>query len=61
VFCLGLLFGFFGVFGGRVLLCSLAWPGTCQVDQARIELIESPASASPMLGLEACATIPSPY
>ena len=51
----------FGVFGGggvqdSVSLCSPSCPGTHSVDQADLELRNSPASASQVLGLKACAT-----
>jgi hypothetical protein len=50
-------------FGGegvqdRVSLCSPGCPGTHSVDQAGLELRNPPASASQMLGLKACATMP---
>jgi hypothetical protein len=37
-------------------LCSPGCPGTHSVDQAGLELRNSPASASQVLGLKACAT-----
>jgi hypothetical protein len=42
----------------RVSLCSPGCPGTHSVDQAGLELRNPPASASPVLGLKACATMP---
>jgi hypothetical protein len=42
-----------------VSLCSPGCPGTHSVDQAGLELRNSPASASQVLGLKACATMPS--
>jgi hypothetical protein len=50
-----------GVFWGDKFLCSLSYPGTCYVNQASLELTErdSPASASQVLGLEACTTMSS--
>jgi hypothetical protein len=51
-----LLFFFFGFFRDRVSLYSLGCPGTHFVDQAGLELRNSPASASQVLGLKACAT-----
>jgi hypothetical protein len=42
-------------FRDRVSLCS---PGTHSVDQAGLELRNLPASASRVLGLKACATLP---
>jgi hypothetical protein len=51
-------FFFFLVFRDRVSLCSLGCPGTHSVDQAGLELRNSPASASQVLGLKACATMP---
>jgi hypothetical protein len=44
------------VFRDRVSLCSPGCPGTHSVDQAGLKLRNPPASASQMLGLEACAT-----
>jgi hypothetical protein len=51
-------FFFFLVFRDRVALCSPGCPGTHSVDQAGLELRNSPASASQVLGLKACATTP---
>jgi hypothetical protein len=52
-------FFFFGlVFRGRVFLCHPGCPGTHFVDQAGLELRNPPASASQVLGLKACATMP---
>ncbi|GAB1291294.1 Probable 28S rRNA (cytosine-C(5))-methyltransferase [Apodemus speciosus] len=42
----------------EVSLCSPGCPGTHSVDQAGLELRNPPASASQMLGLQACATTP---
>jgi hypothetical protein len=52
---------FFGVgrVRDRVSLCSPVCPGTHHVDQAGLELRNSPASASQVLGSKACATMPS--
>jgi hypothetical protein len=50
------LFGL--VFQDRVSLCSRGCPGTHSVDQAGLELRNSPASASQVLGLKACTTTP---
>jgi hypothetical protein len=47
---------YFLVFRDRVSLCSSGCPGTHSVDQAGLELINPPASASQVLGLKACAT-----
>jgi hypothetical protein len=52
------LFVFVFVFRDRVSLCSPGCPGTHSVDQAGLELRNPPASASPVLGLKACATTP---
>jgi hypothetical protein len=49
-------FLFFFCFRDRVSLCSPGYPGTHSVDQAGLELRNSPASASQVLGLKACAT-----
>jgi hypothetical protein len=46
------------VFRDRVSLCSPGCPGTHFVDQAGLELRNSPASVSQVLGLKACATMP---
>ena len=46
------------VFQDRVSLCSPGCPGTHFVDQAGLELRNPPASASRVLGLKACATMP---
>jgi hypothetical protein len=43
----------------RVSLCSPGCPGTHSVDQAGLQHRNSPASASQVLGLKACATMPS--
>jgi hypothetical protein len=45
-------------FRDRVSLCSPSCPGTHFVDQAGFELRNPPASASRVLGLKACATMP---
>jgi hypothetical protein len=42
----------------RVSLYSPGCPGTHSVDQAGLELRNLPASASRVLGLKACATMP---
>jgi hypothetical protein len=44
------------VFRDRVSLCSPDYPGTHSVDQAGLELRNLPASASQVLGLQACTT-----
>jgi hypothetical protein len=49
------------VFRDSVSLCSPGCPGTHSVDQAGLELRNLPASASRVLGLKACATMPSSY
>ena len=49
----------FLVFRDRVSLYSPGCPGTHFVDQAGLELRDPPASASQVLGLKACATMPS--
>jgi hypothetical protein len=46
------------VFRDRVSLYSPGCPGTYFVDQAVLELRNPPASASQVLGLKACATMP---
>jgi hypothetical protein len=57
-FCF-VLFLVFCFFRDRVSLCSSGCPGTHSVDQAGLELRNPPASASQVLGLKACATMPS--
>jgi hypothetical protein len=52
-------FFLFLVFRDKVSLYSLGCPGTHFVDQAGLELRNLPASASQVLGLKACATMPS--
>jgi hypothetical protein len=49
-------FIFVFVFGDRVSLYSPGCPGTHFVDQAGLELLDPPASASRVLGLKSCAT-----
>jgi hypothetical protein len=49
---------FFLIFRDRVSLCSPGCPGTHFVDQAGLELRNSPASASQVLGLNVNATTP---
>jgi hypothetical protein len=44
----------------RVSLCSPGCPGTHFVDQAGLKLGNPPASASQVLGLKACTTMPGP-
>jgi hypothetical protein len=44
------------VFRDRVPLCSPGCPGTLSGDQAGLEIRNSPAFASQVLGLKACAT-----
>jgi hypothetical protein len=46
------------VFRDRVSLCGPGCPGTHFVDQAGLELRNPPASASRVLGLKACTTMP---
>jgi hypothetical protein len=48
----------FWVFRDRVSLYSPGCPGTHSVDQAGLELRNPPASASQVLGLKMCATMP---
>jgi hypothetical protein len=55
-FCFVFVFVF--VFRDRVSLCSPGCPGTHFVDQAGLELRNHPASASQVLGLKACTTMP---
>jgi hypothetical protein len=51
-------FFFFLVFPDRVSLYSPGCPGTHFVDQAGLELKNPPASASQVLELKACTTMP---
>jgi hypothetical protein len=46
----------FVCFRDRVSLCSPGSPGTHSVDQAGLKLRNTPASASQVLGLKACAS-----
>ena len=46
------------VFRDRVSLCSPSYPGTHSVGQAGLELRNLSASASQVLGLKACTTMP---
>jgi hypothetical protein len=48
----------FVFFQDRVSLCSPGCPGTYCIDQAGLKLRNLPASASQVLGLKACATMP---
>jgi hypothetical protein len=52
------MFVCFVCFRDRVFLYSPGCPGTHFVDQAGLELRNPPASASQVLGLKACATMP---
>jgi hypothetical protein len=54
---LSLIF-FLLVFLRQGFLCGPGCPGTHFVDQAGLKLRNSPASASQVLGLKACATTP---
>jgi hypothetical protein len=54
----GWLLLLFLVFQDRVSLYSPGCPGTHFVDQAGLELRNLPASASRVLGLKVCATMP---
>jgi hypothetical protein len=60
-FFLFVLFCLFVCFQDRVSLSSLGCPGTYSVDQAGLELRDPPASASLMLGLKVCATMPGSF
>jgi hypothetical protein len=53
-----LFFFFFWFFRDRVSLCSPGCPGTHFVVQAGLELRNLPTSASRVLGLKVCATMP---
>jgi hypothetical protein len=68
LFCFVLFFWFFFVclfvflvFQDRVSLYSPGCPGTHFVDQAGLELRDPPASASRVLGLKACTTMPGSH
>jgi hypothetical protein len=60
-FFLFVLFVCLFVFRDMVSLYSPGCPGTHFVDQAGLELRNLPVSASPVLGLKACATMPSSF
>jgi hypothetical protein len=60
-FLLFIFIYFIMVFRDRVPLCSFGCPGTHFVDQAGLKLRNPPASASQMLGLKVCATIPGGF
>jgi hypothetical protein len=53
-----LLLLLFWFFRDRVSLYSPGCPGTHSVDQAGLKIRNQPASASQVLGLKACATMP---
>jgi hypothetical protein len=59
IFSFFFFFFFFLVYLDRVFLCSPGCPETHSVDQAGLELRNLLASASQVLGLKACATMPS--
>jgi hypothetical protein len=52
------VFVFVFVFWVRVSLCTPGYPGTHSVDQAGLELRNLPASASQVLELKVCTTMP---
>ena len=54
------LFCFVFFFFKTGFLCNPGCPGTHSVDQAGLELSNSPTSASQVLGLKACATTARP-
>jgi hypothetical protein len=56
--CIWFVCLFVCLFRGRVSLCSRGCPGTHSVDQAGLELRNLPASASRVLRLKACTTMP---
>jgi hypothetical protein len=59
IFVFIILFLFFVFFPDRVSLYRPGCPGTHSVDQAGLQLRNPPASASQVLGLKACATMPA--
>jgi hypothetical protein len=60
LFCFVLLcFALLCFFQDRVSLCSPGCPGTHSVDQAGLELRNPSASASEVLRLKECTTMPS--
>jgi hypothetical protein len=59
--CFIYLFIYLFIFQNRVSLYSPGCPGTHFVDQAGLKLRNPPASASPVLGLKACATMPGGF
>jgi hypothetical protein len=56
--CFVLFLLLFLFFGDSISLCSPGCPGIHFVDQAGLQLRNSPVSASQVLGLKACATMP---
>jgi hypothetical protein len=60
--CTATVYSFFAcfcfLFSRQGFSCSPGCPGTHFVDQAGLELRNLPASASQVLGLKACATMP---
>jgi hypothetical protein len=61
VFCFCFFVVVVFVFRDSVSLYSLGCPGTHSVDQAGLELRNPPASASQVLELQACATMPGHF
>jgi hypothetical protein len=59
LFCLFACLLFCFVFRDRVSLCSPGCPGTHSLDHVGLELRNPLASASQVLGLKSCATMPS--
>jgi hypothetical protein len=60
-FCFCFCFFFFFGFFETGFLCSPGCPGTHSVDQAGLKFRNSPASASQVLGLKACAATPGQH
>ena len=56
--CCSIFFFFFGVFWDRISLYNPGFPGTQSVDQVGLELRNPPATASQVLGLKVCTTMP---
>lgn len=55
------LFIIYFIFNMGFSLCSLDWPGTSYVEPSNLKLRDPHPSASLVLGLQACATVPDSF